>query len=59
MAKTVLVAAVTLVGAGMLTDQAPLANVADSWLKALLKVIVEGGRLTALPLETVTVPPSM
>jgi len=25
----------------------------------LLKVIVEGGRLTGLPLETVTVPPSM
>ena len=29
-AKTVLVAAETVVGAGMLTDQAPLAKVADS-----------------------------
>ena len=43
----------------MLTDQAPLLKVADSWVKALLKVMVEGGRLTGLPLATVIVPPSM
>ena len=59
MANTVLVASVELAGAGMLTDHAPLENTADSWVKEVLKVMVEGGRLTGLPLETVTVAPSM
>ena len=58
-ANTVLVASVGFAGAGMLTDQAPFENTADSCVNALLNVMVEGGRLTGVPLETVTIAPSM